>query len=219
MNSDIKLPAEPGNEISKSRTEFLTDGVYAIVMTLLVLEITVPELTHSEVAAGELPKKLLELWPVILSYGLSFIILGFFWIYHHILFHYIKRTDRVFVWLTVFYLMFVAFIPFSTALLGEYNDQQISVVIYGINIAMVGFWTHMQWWYATRDHRLVDSDLDPTFITIMSRSSLIGPIFYLIAVALSFVSTWISLVMFIGIPLYYLVPIRKDKSRFWFTKN
>jgi uncharacterized membrane protein len=56
----------------------LTDGIFAIVMTLLVLEIAVPQLTHSEVAAGELPKQLLELWPVIYSYALSFIILGFF---------------------------------------------------------------------------------------------------------------------------------------------
>jgi uncharacterized membrane protein len=64
-----------------------------------------------------------------------------------------------------------AFIPFSTALLGEYHDQQISVVIYGINIAIAAFWTFVQCWYATKDHRLVDSNLDPTFIKILSRSS------------------------------------------------
>jgi uncharacterized membrane protein len=140
-------------------------------MTLLVLEIAVPQLTHSEVAAGELPKQLSELWPLIMSYGMSFIILGFFWIYHHVLFHYIKRVNRVFVWLTIFYLMFVAFIPFSTALLGEYHDQHISVAIYGINIAIAAFSTFVQWWYATKDQRLVDSNLDPTFIKILSRSS------------------------------------------------
>jgi uncharacterized membrane protein len=91
---------ELGNELSKSRTEFLIDGVYAIVMTLLVLEIGVPQLTHSDVAAGELPRRLLDLWPLFMSYGMSFIILGFFWIYHHVLFHYIKRVNRVFVWLS-----------------------------------------------------------------------------------------------------------------------
>lgn len=58
------MSREIGNEISKSRIETLTDGLFAIVMTLLVLEITVPQLTHSELAAGELPKRLLELWPV-----------------------------------------------------------------------------------------------------------------------------------------------------------
>ena len=71
------MSGEVGNDISKSRIETLTDGVFAIVMTLLVLEIAVPQLSHSE-AAIELPKQLLELWPVILSYGTSFIILGFF---------------------------------------------------------------------------------------------------------------------------------------------
>ena len=71
------MSREVGDEISKSRIETLTDGVFAIVMTLLVLEIAVPQLSHSE-AANELPKRLLELWPVILSYGTSFIILGFF---------------------------------------------------------------------------------------------------------------------------------------------
>ncbi|HEY7571265.1 MAG TPA: hypothetical protein VH796_07850 [Nitrososphaeraceae archaeon] len=108
---------------------------------------------------------------------------------------------------------------FSTALLGEYHDQQISVAIYGINIAIAAFWTYVQWWYATKNHRLVDPDLDPTLLTLISRSSLIGPIFYFIAVTLSFVSIIVSLVLFMAIPVYYLVPVRKDRSRFWFTKN
>jgi uncharacterized membrane protein len=189
------LSQEIRNEISKSRIETLTDGIFAIVMTLLVLDIAVPQLTHSEAAQGELQKQLLELGPVIYSYALSFIILGFFWINHHDQFYYIKRANRVFVWITIFYLMFVAFVPFSTALLGEYTDQQISVVIYGINIAGAGFWAVVLWRYATKDHRLIDPDLDPTFITIMSRRGIIGIIIYLIAAALSFVSTTVSLVL------------------------
>jgi uncharacterized membrane protein len=213
------LSREIGNEISKSRIEMLTDGIFAIVMTLLVLEIAVPQLTHPEVAAGELPKRLLELWPVIYSYALSFIILGFFWINHHDQFYYIKRVNHVFVWITIFYLMFIAFIPFSTALLGEYTDQQISVMIYGINIAIVGSWGAVQWSYATKEHRLVDADLDPNFITIMSRRGVTGIIVYLIAAALSFASTTVSLVLFIVIPVYYLIPARTDKPWIWFTRN
>jgi len=198
--------------------EMLTDGVFAIVMTLLVLEITVPQLSHSEVAS-KLPNQLFELWPVILSYAMSFILLGFFWIYHHDQFHYIKRVNRILVWITVFYLMIIAFIPFSTSLLGEYGDQQISVVIYGINIAMAAFGAYVQWWYATRNHRLVDSDLDPVFIKIMSRRGLVGPIIYLIAIGISFISIQVSLILYIAIPLYYLVPARKEKSWFWFTRE
>ena len=85
--------------------------------------------------------------------------------------------------------MFIAFVPFSTSLIGEYGDQQISVIIYEVNISIVGFWEYIRWRYATKDHRLVDRDLDPTFITIMSRRFLLGPIIYLIAVTISFVST------------------------------
>ena len=138
------MSREVGDEISKSRIETLTDGVFAIVMTLLVLEIAVPQLSHSE-AATELPKQLLELWPVILSYATSFIILGFLWIAHDYQFHYVKRANRTFLWITIFYLMFIAFVPFSTALIGEYGDQQISVIIYGINISVVGFWEYVRW--------------------------------------------------------------------------
>jgi uncharacterized membrane protein len=187
-------------------------------MTLLVLEITVPQLSHSE-AAIELPKQLLELWPVLLSYATSFIILGFFWVNHDDMFHHIKRANRTLLWITIFYLMFVAFVPFSTSLIGEYGDQQISVIIYGINIIIVGFLMYVQWWYATKDRHLIGSDLDPTFITIMSRRLLVGVIAYLVAVGISFLSIQASLVMYIATPLYYLIPARKDKSWLWFTKK
>jgi uncharacterized membrane protein len=205
------LLGEVGNEISKSRIETLTDGVFAIVMTILVLEITVPQISHSE-ATIELPKQLLKLWPIILSYGTSFIILGLFWIAHDYQFHYVKRANRIFLWITIFYLMFIAFVPFSTSLIGEYGDQQISIIIYAVNISIIGFWEYIRWKYATKDHHLVDSDLDPTFITKMSRRFLLGPTIYLIAVAISFVSTQVSLVLFIATPLYFLVSARNDKS-------
>jgi uncharacterized membrane protein len=83
------LSEEVWNDISASRIETLTDALFAIVMTLLVLEIAVPQLSHSE-GAIELPKQLLELWPVILSYETSFIILDFFWIGHDYQFQYVK---------------------------------------------------------------------------------------------------------------------------------
>jgi uncharacterized membrane protein len=129
----------------------------------------------------------------------------FLLVHHHDQFHCIKRANRVFVWITIFYLMFIPFIPFSTSLLGEYHDQQISVVVYVINLAMAAFWTYVQWRYAAKEHRLIDPDLYPTFITVMSRRSLICPSIYLIAVALSFVGIQLSLVLFMAIPIYYLV--------------
>jgi uncharacterized membrane protein len=141
----------------------------------------------------------------------SFIILGFFWISHDDRFHYVKRANRTLLWMTVFYLMFIAFIPFSTALIGEYGDQQISVIIYGINIIVI-VWSYLQWKYATKEHRLVDSDLGPKFITRTSRRIIVGMILYMIAIAVSFLSTQASLILFILIPVYYLIP----PQYFWF---
>jgi uncharacterized membrane protein len=207
QTSECRLTHEVGNQISRDRIITLTDGVLAIVMTLLVLEIVVPQLSPSE-AATELPKRLLELLPDVLSYAISFIILGFFWIAHDDQFHYIRRANRTLLWITIFYLMFIAFIPFSTALIGEYGDQQITVVIYGINIIMVLFWAFLQWKYATRKHHLVDSDLHPKFIAKMSRRSIVGLILYVIAIAISFLNTQVSFILFVLIPIYYLIPPR-----------
>jgi uncharacterized membrane protein len=184
-------------------------------MTLLVLEIAVPHLSESNVA-NELPQELLKLSPVIMSYVTSFIILGFLWITHHYKYFYIKRANRPLLWITVFYLMSIAFVPFSTSLLGEYGNQQISVIIYGTNIIIIGAWSNLDWGgYATRNHRLVDIDLDPAFIKIMTRRYLSAPIIYLIAVLISFASIQASVILFIIIPLFYfLVPAPKNKFRF-----
>ena len=212
------MSPEVGDGVSKARIEALTDGVFAIVMTILGLDVVVPHLSHSE-ASTELLKRLLELWPVVLSYASSFIILGFFWIGHDSQFHYIKRVNRPLLWITIFYLMFVALIPFSTSLLGEYADQQISVLIYGANLTIAFCWNYLHWRYATKNHRLVDSNLDPILITLVSRRYLVGIIMFLIAIAVSFINSNISLILYIGTPLYYLIPVQKHKSWIWFTKN
>jgi uncharacterized membrane protein len=182
-------------------------------MTLLVLEVAVPHLSGSNVP-NELPKELLKLWPVILSYVTSFIILGFLWITHNYKYTYIKRVNRPLLWITIFYLMSIAFVPFSTSLLGRYGDQQISVIIYGINIIIIGGWSNLDWWYATKNHRLVESDLDPTFIKIMRKRYFLVPVFYLIAVVVSFASVHASIILFILIQQLYLIPPRKNKI--WF---
>ena len=196
---------EVGDRISRDHIITLADALLAIVMTLLVIEIVVPGRTSSE-AAHELTERLLEMQPDVCGYATSFIILGFFWIAHDEQFHYIKRANRTLLWMTVFYLMFIAFIPFSTSLIAKYGDQQISVLIYGINIIIVLIWAYLQWMYATKEHRLVDSDLDPKFIAIMSRRFIVGIILYPIATVFSFLHPQVSIILFALIPIYYIIP-------------
>ena len=182
-------------------------------MTLLVLEIVVPEYLVQKLQLN-FQNDYLSCCQLLGADATSFIILGFFWISHDDQFHYIKRANRTLRWITIFYLMFIAFIPFSTALIGAYRDLQISVIIYGINIIIVLVWAYLQWRYATKEHRLVDSDLDPKFITRMSRRIIVGAILYMIAIAVSFLSTQASLILFILIPVHYLIPPQYFSFRF-----
>lgn len=189
-----------GDEISKKRLEALVDAVFAIVMTLLVLDNRAIAIAFRE-ASTELTKELLELWLVFLSYAISFIILGFSRIGHIDRFHFIKRVNRTFLWMTILYLMFIALIPFSTALLGEYGEQQVSVIVYGINLFIIASWVNVNWWYATKNRLLIDGDSDPSIIRAISRRYLIAPVMYLIAIAVSYASLQVSIILYIATPL------------------
>jgi len=125
-------------DLTTNRIEAFSDGVFAIAMTLLVLQISVPEIPEALVAI-ELPRKLLALWPAkLLSYAMSFVLIGIYWVTHHITFHHIKRSDPVLLWLNILFLMCVSFIPFPTALIGQYLHQQLPVLIYSATLGITG---------------------------------------------------------------------------------
>jgi uncharacterized membrane protein len=169
------------------RLAALTDGVFAIVMTLLVLEIGVPEIAESSLHA-ELPRRLLELWPKLLSYGISFIILGMFWYLHYISFHHIKRSDNGLIWLNIFFLMFIALIPFSTSLFGSYVEEQLPLVIYAINIVLASVMRFIMWTYATRKHRLVDRDISPRLLKWDRLISIVLFLIFMLMIGVSFIN-------------------------------
>ena len=136
MNSPPPRPT-PGAGLTTHRIEAFSDGVFAIVMTLLVFELKVPEMV-SGAADIALLDALVKLWPKLLSFVLSFVIVGIYWVAHHHIFHYISRTDRTLLWLNNLFLMFVAFIPFPTALMGTYIGVPIAVVPYGLTLIATG---------------------------------------------------------------------------------
>lgn len=196
--------------LTKSRIEALTDGVFAIAMTLLILEIKVPMLEHSQV--HELPSKLLAQWPKYVSYVISFIMLGIYWIGHHNQFHLIRRSDRRLLWINILFLMTISFVPFSTALLGEYAGQQIAAVIYGANLVVVGLLLYWHWHYATYNARLVNVDIDPQVVSMVSRRILFGPAAFLLAIGVSFASVAASLAIYLLTPLIYVLPGKIDRQ-------
>ena len=192
--------------LSKARVEALTDGIFAVAMTLLILDIKVPA-----VPGGHLPRELLALWPRVLSYAISFVMLGIYWVGQHNQFHLIRQTDRTLLWINIFFLMTLCFVPFSTALLSSYPGEQVAVAVYGGNLVVIGLILEAHWSYATRGRRLVDPELDARTIRFASRRILIGPGVFGAAIAVSFLSTTAALVIFALAPIVYFFPGKIDR--------
>lgn len=118
--------------MNKGRLEAFSDGVFAIVITLLILDIKIPD-----VQPAALPAALVNLVPQLLTYVMSFFIVGLYWHLHHQVATQIKLIDGAFIWLNLVWLLFVSVLPFPTALLSRYPLQPIPLAIYGINLILV----------------------------------------------------------------------------------
>jgi uncharacterized membrane protein len=191
--------------LNTTRIGAFSDGVFAIVITLLILNLRVPTLPEKS-DVYDLVIKLLQLWPNLISYGMSFVVVGIYWVAHHIIFHFIERADRNLLWINLFFLMFVAFIPFPAALIGEYNQYQVAVVIYGATLILTGLLLALLWRYATKRRRLTAPDLDPYVIKYGNVRNLMAPIIYAVAIAVSFVSIKACLIIYIAVPVVYILP-------------
>ncbi len=190
--------------LTTGRITAFSDGVFSIAITLLVLNLHVPTVP------GKLLDQLRTQWPSLSSYLLSFVIVGIYWVAHHNMFHYIKRSDRPFLWINILLLMCVAFIPFPAGLLGQYSGQRISLITYASSLILTNLMLSLLWWYATSNHRLVDQDIDPHFVRTVNRRNMTAPVVYLVSIGLSFLSPLASLIVFFLFPLYYIIPSHID---------
>jgi uncharacterized membrane protein len=182
------------------RIVFFSDAVFAIAITLLVLDIKVPEIPNNLVAE-ELPGQLLALWPKYFGYVLSFVVIITFWSIHHSIFSVIRGYDRGLIWLNSIFLMFVAFVPFPTSLLSEYGDHQLPVAIYAATLAIGRLLLTVIYWYATSGHRLVDPELTPQTVRFFLLRGLTIPVIFLLTIGISFFSvsaaiySWLLLIV------------------------
>ena len=198
---------EQRSEVSAAleRLIFLSDGVFAIAITLLVLDIT-PLIPEHISTPAQLQDLLLgsELWRLIVTYALSFIILSVYWMTHQRIFHYIRRSDNVLIWLNVLFLLCVAFLPVPTKVLGLQGDQQAGVIFYVGSVTVIGLLILLLWWYATSHHRLVDKQLDPALIRHHMQRALIGPVIFMLSLGLSFLNPLLTEVswLLIGVAIY-----------------
>src|SRR6516225_11492630 len=158
------------------RIEALSDGVFAIIITLLVLEIHVPQIQGGDVSS-ELERSLLAMGPKFLTYILSFVIVCIWWVAHHHLFHILKRSDRGLLWLNSLFLLWLAFIPFPTALMGDFPGERVAVMGYGAVTTLAGVSFTFMRYYAFYLAKLVDERIDRSLLKSAMLKSALNPIF------------------------------------------
>ena len=153
----------------------LTDGVYAIALTLLAIELVLP--AASEHLHGEdLLRSIIASWPKVLAFLTSFTLIAIFWHGGHRAFHYLRRYDGPLDWLSLLQLLCIAFIPFPTAIVGEHVSDPVAQEFYFGAILVTGLATMALWWYASSGHRLVDPQLSPSVIRRFHMTLLVGPV-------------------------------------------
>ncbi|OGC23683.1 hypothetical protein A2291_04190 [candidate division WOR-1 bacterium RIFOXYB2_FULL_42_35] len=183
--------------LTSKRIESLADGIFAIAMTLLVLDLQL----DGPVGNIILSQFLANQWQRFLNYLLSFFLLAIFWILHHQQFHVIKRTDRRHLWINVLMLMFVALIPFSASVVGDFFGQTLAHWVFDLNLFVVGLLFYFNWAYATNQYRLVEKDLSIDLIARGKKRALVLPIVTCLAFVLSFyIPPWSGLA-------YLLIPV------------
>jgi len=171
---------ERGTDVE--RAVFFSDAVFAIAITLLALEIRVPD------NPTNLDEALLELWPRFFSFFISFWFVGTYWVAHHRVFHHVTGYDRRLLFMNLLFLMWIVLLPFSSSLLGEHGDHQIVVIIYASHIALAGLTLQWVWWYASRDEHLMDNSLVEEQERRYNGLGLSVPLVFLVSIGVSFIS-------------------------------
>jgi uncharacterized membrane protein len=177
----------------------LADGIFAIAMTLLVLDLRLPE-----APGGDLVTRLRDLIPRFGTFVVSFVVLGVFWFAHHQTFHFVVRVNRTLVWLSVLFFMGVALIPFVASVLGANPFDPIALTLYGGVIGLLTVLGYVTWWYLTGDRRLVVAGLDPDLVRKVSRWIAVGPSIAFVAILIAFVNPLISLLIYLALPVLFI---------------
>lgn len=198
-------------KIGTTRVETFSDGVIAIVITIMVLELKLPDFTH-EGTSGSIRQSLQTMLPHLVTYTFSFLMVGIFWLNHHHMFHLLEKTDEHLLVQNLIFLFCMSLIPLATAFFGADPLIPESVALYGFVLLMTTFAFTLMRSYSIRNklvHR--DKNRDVTVkvyrVSLKARTkSYIGTLAYLVSVPMAFVSVYISFACFVVVPVLFFIP-------------
>lgn len=190
--------------MSKNRIEAFSDGVIAIIITIMVLELHIPEL-KSSFQDNEVWNALSDLLPELFSYLLSFIVVAILWLNHHFLFDKIPHSTSRLVWYNAFLLFAMSLIPLPTAFIAKYPGLHQASAFYGTVMFLNAFAFYLMRRYVEAEAKLIP------YNTMIRKSNLISTVLYFISIPLAFFSVYLSYIIFIGIPIWYFLPDKFHK--------
>jgi uncharacterized membrane protein len=192
--------------MNKTRLEFLSDGIFAIVFTLLVIEIHVPVL-EDKLSASALINELLHLGPLFGAYVLSFAVLATFWISHHGFYQlFVQTINRQLMLLNLLYLMFIALIPFSAHLIGSYPSNPAALIFYGVHIMVIASIALLSVTYALRSREIENPQIQQRIMKQARVRIMLPIIFSALGIAVSFVYVPLTYILFAFPIIFNAIP-------------
>jgi uncharacterized membrane protein len=197
-----RMSADRGAELAErsrdtERVIFFSDGVFAIAITLLVLSIEVPD------SPDNLLGQLLDEWSRFFSYVISFLVIGLFWVLHHRMFGQVRRHDPALIWLNLFLLMLVAFLPFPSALLGRYGDEPVAVVLYAASMAATSLMLSATYTYLYLHQDLLFRPATRAELRVAVLRGLMTPAVFLVSIPVALVSPTVAMYVW-----WLILPLR-----------
>lgn len=198
----------PFDRRDTDRVEAFSDGVYAIAITLLILEVRLQGEPESDAALG---RALVEAWPTFLAYLTSFVMIGVMWINHHRIFALIGRTDATLLVLNLLLLLGTSFIPFPTALFAEHlghGGERAAALLLGGTFLFVAVAYNVLWRYASHDRRLIAEEVPDDVAEAQTQQYRFGPLIYLVLMGVGWLSPLAYLLVTFALAVYFAVAPR-----------
>jgi uncharacterized membrane protein len=216
-----QLHNELKKEFQLERLILFSDAVFAIAITLLIIEIKVPEISKEELSEPRILFDLRQLIPKFVGFLISFLLIGQYWIVHHRMFGFVINYTERLIWLNIFFLLAIVLMPFSTAFYSEYVLRSVitPVIFYSANIAMLGIINFFMWRYLSKPERRLTENLTKPMSKYFSLRSLTVPFIFII---FSFVYLYSPMVAFwipISIPLILRLVFGPMKKKLFTDKN
>jgi len=206
QDTEIKKSNNDNALEGTSRLEAFSDGVFAIVITLLIFEIKVPE--FKELSNAGAMRAIVEILPNLSGFLVSFVTVAIFWVNHHHFFHAIIKSDAGLLWYNNHLLFWITIIPFATAFLGNYPTIPLVIALYGFVLFMAALAFMIMNWHVSFKTNLLPETISTEIRWKEFRRALLGVIIYGLAVPAVFIHPYISYAIFILVPLYYFLPRR-----------